>query len=250
MKKNALVLILLSVSFSVMAQNVRINEKITYSGLFEMSSLWTNIAEIRLNMYDASTSKAKLYRAEAIIQTYKSWDSYFMIRDNYQSWISPTNLRPLLFKRSIHEGDFKFNRKYVFKRKSGYALSTYERNGKTETTKPKITSVTHDMISALVNTRFVNYPEMKKGQRKTFTVLIDDKLEKINITYLGTQQLDVSGMGPTNCYVIGVSILNEKIVKNDASNKVWITTDSKRIPVQIMGKIPAGAVLIKLKSYQ
>ena len=112
-----LLFMLFCMSISIEAQVVKntafkAGESLKFVASYNMSSLWTDLAEITMDVSKIKTSSQSLYRLKCAATTYQAWDSYFKIRDLYESYVSMESVKPFLFKRSIDEGGYKKNIKY------------------------------------------------------------------------------------------------------------------------------------------
>jgi len=238
--------------FAGMSQTVVNNafksgEKLTLIGSYYMSSLWTDLVEIKMEVHDVPDSKVPLYRLAGTAKTYSSWDNYFKIRDSYQSWITPTTGLPVIFKRDMDEGGYTKDEKYVFKRKSLQVTSTEKKkNGTIRNNTVAIKANTHDLVSMVYYVRMLPYSTYKLNQTVVLNVIIDEKLENITIKYKGTENINVGKYGSKKCHKIGISIGNQKIVKTKETNNVWLTADANCVPVLIKADIPVGSIQIRL----
>ena len=75
----------------------------------------TQLAQVTMSTENVTTSKNTYLHLSCELSTYTKWDSFFKIRDIYESYVNPTTLRPSLYKRNIDEGGYKKKEKYVFK---------------------------------------------------------------------------------------------------------------------------------------
>ena len=222
-------------------------EKLTYTGSYNMSSLWTDIARVTLETSEAKAANQSLLNLRMTATTFTSWDNYFKIRDLYQSWVDPVTTLPLVFKRDMYEGGYTKDAKYVFKRKSLLAIASDKRkDGSIKQTSIKITPTVHDLISVLYYARTLDYSAMPVNKVIRVTVLIDNKLETINIKFKGIEDIKIEKYGTRKCYKLGVSINNEKIVKTRETNNIWLTADKNKVPVLIKADIPVGSVQLRL----
>ncbi|MBN1119280.1 MAG: DUF3108 domain-containing protein [Bacteroidales bacterium] len=222
-------------------------EKLRYIGSYYMSSLWTDLAEVQLEVKEVSSSNIPLLHLNGTAKTFASWDTYFKIRDSYQSWVLPTTLSPLIFKRDMYEGGYTNDSKYVFKQKSNTAISKQKRkDGSINERTIKIVDNTFDVVSVLYYARNLDFENYSVNKTITVTILIDNKLETVYIKYLGKENIKVSGMGSFYCYKLGVSLKNESIMENKLDNNIWLTADENRVPVFIKAEIPVGSVQIRL----
>jgi hypothetical protein len=222
-------------------------EKLLYVGSFNLASLWTNIAEITLEVNKMTDSSSPVLRLVVSGQTFSEWDSHFKLRDLYQSWVEPESGKPLIFKRDILEGKYTKDEKYIFNRKSNIVESTVKtKQGKVTNATVKITAGTYDLISFLYLIRNLDYDRMAPDQATPVSVLIDERLETIVVKYKGVETLQVDKLGAKKCHKLTVNIQNSKILKQRETNNLWLTADANRIPVLVKVEIPVGSIQLKI----
>lgn len=222
-------------------------EKLTYIASFYMSSLWTDIAEINMEVSEVNTKTQELYRLKCVASTYQSWDSYFKIRDLYESYVDKVTVKPYLFKRQVDEGGYILNIKYLFKWNSLIAKATIQKRTNPEKElEVKISPNTYDLVSVLYMIRNVDFSTKKPGDLMKINVLIDAKEEIVTVKYRGKESVNVAGMGNKECYKLSVALKDESILKGKDLNNIWLTADKNRVPVLIKAEIPVGSVQIRL----
>lgn len=251
--KKVITIVLLAIIVSVLqAQTVtntafKSGEKLTFVASYYMSSLWTDLAEITMQVSTVKTSSRELYRLKCAASTYQAWDSYFKIRDLYESYVDKTTVKPLLYKRSIDEGGYKKNVKYVYKWKSGIVNATVQKRTHPETkSEIKISDETYDLVSVLYMIRNLDYASMKVGDILKIKVLIDAKEEAVAVKYRGTETINVANLGKKNCHKLSVSLKDDSILKGKDLNNIWLTADQNKVPVLIKAEIPVGSIQVRL----
>ena len=95
------VFIFLLVSTSVNGQPIKSGEKLIFAGSYNMSGLMTQLAQVTLSTENVTTAKNTYLHLSCELSTYSKWDSFFKIRDIYESYVNPQTLRPSLYKRNI-----------------------------------------------------------------------------------------------------------------------------------------------------
>jgi len=224
-------------------------EKLTYIASFYMSSLWTDLAEINMEVSDITTKTQELYRLKCVASTYQAWDSYFKIRDLYESYVDKKTVKPYLFKRSVDEGGYILNIKYVYKWKSQMVNATIQKRTNPEKVQEvKILPNTYDLVSVLYMIRNIDYSAKKPGDLMRINVLIDAKVEVVTVKYRGTETINVAGMGNKLCYKLSVALKDDSILKGKDLNNIWLTADKNKIPALIKAEIPVGSVQIRLSN--
>lgn len=222
-------------------------EELKFVASYNMSGLWTDLAQIKMSVKAVKMNDKNLYKLVSTARTYTKWDSYFMIRDSYISYVNPKTIKPYIYKRDVNEGGFLIKIKYVFKRKSLIAKSTMQvGQGPVKNTNIKISHNTLDLASVVYFIRNFPYDKMAINSVQTVTVLVDNKPTKIQLKYRGKENIKVTKYGTKSCYKIGVSLKDENIMKNNPTNNIWLTADKNKIPVLIKAVIPVGSIQMRL----
>ena len=252
MKKVSIVILLTMFCNIVQAQTIKntafkSGENLKFVASYNMSSLWTDLAEITMDVSTVKTSSRELYRLKCAATTYQAWDSYFKIRDLYESYVDKETVKPFLYKRSIDEGGYKKNVKYVYKWKTGIVKASVQRRTNPEKTQEiQIANETYDLVSVLYMIRTIDYDSMKAGDLLKLKVLIDAKEEIVTVKYSGKETINNSVVGKKNCYKLSVSLKDDKILKGKDLNNIWLTADQNKVPVLIKAEIPVGSIQVRL----
>jgi len=236
-----------SLGFSQQSVNkaFQAGESLKFKGSYYMSSLWADLAEVKIDVSDYVANGKPLFSILATASTYSNYDSFFKIRDLYQTWVDKTDIKPYLFKRVVDEGGYKFNMKYLIQRNSLQAKYEYERNGILKTSVIPITENTQDLVSVLYYIRTLEYENMALNKVITVSTLIDDKTENIILTYKGKQTIKTEAFGQISCYRLNISVNNKALV-NKETNNIWLTADKNKIPVLVKAEIPVGSIQLRL----
>lgn len=243
-------LLALLFSVTINAQNTAFDagEKLTYTASYNMSGILNDIAQVTLETTSIKTSKATLMRLKCTATTYSKWDSFFKIRDLYESYVNPKTLTPYLYKRDINEGGYFKKMKYNYNHKTNTIKSVQtKRNNRVENKTFKINPGSKDIVTTLYNLRLINYDGMTIGQRKTITVIFDRKETKAQITFLGKETINTA-IGRKECYKIALDSNESDVLKGSNSNVLWLTADSNKVMVYGKFKIPVGNGELKIKS--
>lgn len=235
------------------SQNTSIgtNEKLAFSASYNISGLLTEIAQVTMETSEVKTSSATLLRLKCTATTYSSFDSYFKIRDLYESYVSPTSLTPYLYKRDINEGTYNKFEQYKFNHKSKNVESIYRKkkhSGDIEEKKTvNIADNTLDIVSTIYHIRNFDFQNAKPGVSQKFTFLFDNKPLTINIKYLSKETLNTN-LGKKECYKLAISLSNSTVLKGNNDNLLWLTADVNKVPVYAKFKIAVGSGELKIKS--
>ncbi|MCF6279114.1 MAG: DUF3108 domain-containing protein [Flavobacteriaceae bacterium] len=235
---------------SVENKYIKSGEELTFIASFKMSGIMTDIAEVKMTTSTVKTKTRELLRLKCTASTYSSWDSYFRVRDLYESYVNPETLIPSLFKRSIEEGTYKKHIKYLFKRRSKIAVSTLNKKGKKDfKTNVPIHYNTLDIVSTIYNIRTLNFDSFAIGKKVTKELIVDSQIETISVKYLGKESIRVGKYGTKECYKLSVGFYGKGLEKAKGGKYIWITADDDRLPALIKATIPIGTIQIRLSNF-
>ena len=245
---------ILCVLSSASSQNntIAAGEKLTFAASYNMSGLLNELAQVTMETSTVKTSKSTLLKLKCTAATYSKWDSFFKIRDLYESYVSPTTLTPYLYNRDISEGGHDKFMKYKFNHKTRTVSSVMRKtrsNGTIweENKSVKIGASTRDLVTTLYQIRNLDIHKANIGDSQNFTVLFDTKENIITIKLLGKETINTA-LGKKECYKLAISINNSNVLKGSNGNILWLTADENKIPVYAKFKIAVGSGELKIKS--
>ena len=221
-------------------------EKLVYAGSYNMSGLMTQLAQVTLSTEMVNTSNKTYLHLNCELATFSKWDKFFKIRDTYEAYVNPTTLKPSLYKRNIDEGGWTKKEKYVFKGNS--VTSTAKRKNCEETTKTfTIGGSTQDVVSLMYKIRTLDFNKMKTGQSQSFVIVFDETQIPVTIKLLGTETVSAGNLGSKNCFKLSIGAKTD-VLKGKDKNLIYLTADSKKIPVLMKFSIPVGTGQLALTS--
>lgn len=240
-----LILLLTAESFAQENKAIKSGEKFVYSASYNMSGLSTPLAQVTMETETVKTSKNTLLHLSCQATTFSKWDSFFKIRDLYESYVNPQTLKPSLYKRDIFEGKYTKKEKYIFKNGGTIIESTVNKKN-TETKKTfNVGSSTQDVISLLYKLRTIDFSTMKVGQMKTFVVVFDEKEMTASAKLMGKETINAGNLGKKECFKISIGAKTQALKGTD-KNIIWLTADAKKVPALIKFSIPVGTGQITL----
>jgi len=236
------------------AQNKTIasGEKLIFSASYNMNGLLNDLAQVTMETSEVKTSKSTLLKLKCTAATYSNWDSFFKIRDLYESYVSPKTLTPYLYNRDINEGGYEKFMKYKFNHKTRTVTSLMRkkrRDGSTweENKSIKISASTRDLVTTLYHIRNLDIHKANVGDSQNFKVIFDKQETTVRVKYIGKETINTA-LGKKECYKLAISLVNSNILEGNNSNVLWLTADQNKVPVYAKFKIPVGNGQLKIKS--
>lgn len=235
----------------IQSLNFKPGEKLDFVVSYNWFVIWTEVGEVSLSVEKTEIENTPLYHLLGTGRTYPGWDFFFRVRDRYESWVNPGNLKPLYFKREVREGGYEIDIQYLFNRKKNYALSSCVVNRKPEEKDTLgITDCTFDVISILYYARTLDYSKCKPEQVIPVTILLDRQLEDIYFRYKGIETVKIRRVGEFECIRLSVMLVAGTVFKGGESMTVWITNDKNKMPVYVETPVIVGSVKARLQSWK
>lgn len=238
----------LSLTLSPIFSQIKPNEKLVFAASYNMSGLMTQLAQVTMETNLVQTSKKTFLHLSLEAATFSKWDSFFKIRDLYESYVDPSNLKPSLYKRNMYEGGYTKMEKYIFNQ-DGKTISgiTKKRNKPEQINTFKVGINTLDVISMVYKLRLVNFEKYKPGQILSYVIVFDQKEFPVSLKYMGKETISTGIFGSKTCYKISIAAKTNALRGKD-KNLIWLTADAKKIPVLAKFSIPVGTGQLLLSS--
>ncbi|MBA4135531.1 MAG: DUF3108 domain-containing protein [Flavobacterium sp.] len=228
------------------SQPIKSGEKLVFAGSYNMSGLLTQLAQVTMSTETVTTAKNSYLHMSCELSTYSKWDSFFKIRDIYESYVNPVNLKPSLYKRSIDEGGYTKKEKYTFK--GNTVNSIVKKRNKPETHKTfTIGGSTQDVISLLYKVRTMDFSKFKVGQTQSLMIVFDEKQIPVTLKYMGKETVNAGNLGKKECYKLSIGAKTDALRGKD-KNLIWLTADAKKVPALLKFSIPVGTGQLVLTS--
>lgn len=236
----------LSAIFQVGVSQIKPNEILIFSGSYELGGMMTNLAQVTMRTEPMNTSKKSYLRLSIEVSTFDKWDSFFKIRDLYESYVEPITLKPSLYKRNVLEGGYTKTEKYSFNAAGTSLTSVASRMKRAETKRTlNVPASANDVVSMVYKLRMIDLSKIKNGQSLPFVIIFDEKQLPVWVKLLGKETIPAGNLGKKECYKLSISAKTNKL-KGADKNLIWISADSKRIPCLIKFSIPVGVGQVTL----
>jgi len=205
-------------------------------GQFEVKNI-TKIRERDCFYIKASGGSTKLFSV------------FYEVNDVFETYLDSSDLVSLKFIRNVHEDNYNAKQQVSFFRKSHYAKS---KNLKTGTEKKmKISKHTQDMLSALFASRSIPNENIILNDT-VFLEIYNLEKDKIFPTYFIPIKKETIDTKIGDLKTIKCKIHTEKtrIFPEKSSTYIWVTDDSKHLPVKLETPIKVGSIYIEILSVE
>lgn len=196
-------------------------------------------AIMAITRYDSIAGRL-CYRVEFSVNSLKSFDWIYEVRDRYLTIIDVEAIAPLKFEQHIREGTYKRDFIAEFDQVNHVARTT-------EGDFP-IPEYVHDIMSAFYFARTLDYSGMKPGDQILLYNFYKDKSHELGVRFLGRQELEVAA-GTFRTIVVEPLVKEGGLFKAEGRIVIWLTDDERKIPVRVNTKVIIGSIDTELREY-
>jgi hypothetical protein len=170
-------------------------------------------------------------------KTAGTFDVFYKVRNQYESFIDRDNLQPHFYTENRREGSWKHTDNVTFNHTEGKIIAdkgTFPFKGKV-----------FDFVSAYYYARNIDASKLRVGETFSMKYFLEDSLQTLTVTYIGKEQVKCS-MGTFNCLKFNPTIIPGRIFRKNSKLYLWITDDGNRIPVKAHVELVVGSVTMDL----
>lgn len=188
-------------------------------------------------------------RAQLAAGTLPWADKVFRVRDTLQVEFRTADCRPTVYRKIAHEGE-RYSRDVVAYE---YSAEGREVTGRVVRQRQKAdeplvsadttlyaTAPTLDMLSVFYYLRQLDYPSMKPGTQIRTNLFSGKEVEQLTLTYRGIKKEKIQGK-TRQAYYMEFSFTH-KGKPSGAAMFTWLSTDDRRLPLKLEGRLPLGKV--------
>ena len=184
----------------------------------------------------------KMYRISAVTASNQFVDAFFPVRDGIHSVIFADTLSSYKFVVHQEEGTYRSDKEIIFdyaKRKA-----TFTKNG--DVSVYDIPAFVTDSLSAYY---YFRTKELMVGKTITIDVFDDRQLWQVEVQILRKERIQTPA-GAFNTILTKPLLKFEGIFQRKGDVYIWITDDSRKMPVRMKSKILIGSINADLIEYE
>jgi len=226
----------------------RRGEELLYSVEYQLGPFWKTMGGVT---FKVDTTHFYHHRpAYHFISTGWSlsfYDWFFKVRDVIHSYAVDPDLRSLYSLSNFKEGSLEMRDIYKF---VGNKL-IYCDIRKSDTLPYKDTLKTKKtyrdpLTSAYYLRNKLRYTKLKINEKIQLPMVITGKLYDLYVRYLGKETIEFSGK-TYQTYKFSAKVISGTIFSGGENFYVWVSQDTRKIPIKIHAKILVGSVNVYLK---
>lgn len=252
MKKIALLIIsILALQFGSAQQQSAFQDgewfkfRMSYSG-------WLKAGDATLNIKEKTLDGKSVYHVVGIGKTTGLINTFFKVRDRYESYFDTKTGLPYKFIRKIDEGGHKKDKEIDF---DHIKKKAHVNNKKHKTKKTyDIHENVQDMVSAFYYLRN-NYDtkKIKEGDVVKLSMFFDQENYPFRLKYLGKETIKVTLNGSSikvKTLKFRPYVMAGRVFKEEESLTLWVSEDDNKIPLKIKADLAVGSLRADLYQYK
>lgn len=183
----------------------------------------------------------KVYQISADTKSTGFVDRFHKVRDRIDSFVYADDLSSFRFKVHQEEGKFKQDKEIFFDYDKGTATYTV---GKEISYYP-IPNYLQDALSSLY---YLRTKELVVGKSIMIDIFDDKKLWQVETQVIRKERI-VTSAGEFDTVVVNPLLKFEGIFQRKGEVYLWLTDDSRKMPVRMKSKIAIGSIFAELVEY-
>ncbi len=174
-------------------------------------------------------------------------DFFYEVRDSYETFLDRETQLPVLSKRNIKEGRYRYNDVVSYDRDNNLMNKwVKKRNNPVETKIQEAPERIMDIVGAFYHARNNAFDSrLMVGDTIYYKTFFSNEVFDLNIRYDGTENLKTP-LGTKTCYKFTPVTEVGRSFKSSEDMHLWITADANRVPVRIKFDMAVGSFTIDL----
>lgn len=245
------ILVVLAMTFTLSMYGVKVpkhrfqDETIHYKVMYKWGLIHKQAGHATITLRNVGDK----YHAQLIGTSEKWADKFYRVRDTLQSVVVVETFRPVIYRKLAHEGgDHKrdiVKYEYVGAKTIGKCTrKRWDDEGKLTRNEERTLEAygsTVDMLSSFYFMRALPFNEWRPGQVTTLNIYSGKRKELLTLKYVGKGNVKCDNKN-YETYHVKFTFTSEDGKKTSDDMDAWITTDSRRLPVKLEGKLKVGKV--------
>ncbi|MBL4704299.1 MAG: DUF3108 domain-containing protein [Flavobacteriales bacterium] len=218
-------------------------EKLDYIIYYNYKKLWVPAGKVRFEVNDSIYNGKDCFHFNGRGKTFKEYDWFFKVRDQYQSFATKKELKPERFIRNVHEGSTSIYYDYTFNHSKNEA---YYKRSKSDQTSDTITN-THcvfDVMTTVYYARTIDFTKYKVNDTVPLTMILDGKKYETYIRYTGKGTTKTRSGEVYKVVKFKPLLIEGTIFTGGEDMEVSVSDDKNRVPLLVEAKILVGSVKV------
>lgn len=209
-----------------------VGEKLSYTAKLGMLTLGSGTLEV------ASIDTVRGVESFRLRFRLQGKTMFYSLDDVLESWVGTSDLSSRRFVQDFVENDKATKRQYEIYPDSGF----YREHGR-DTTLATPTEPLDDAAFFY----FVRMTPLEVGKKYVYDRYFRKDKNPVTIEVLKREKMDLPDGSKVQCLVLHPTIDTKGLFSKRSETRLWLTDDTRRLPVQIRTKFPFGTITLRLR---
>jgi uncharacterized protein DUF3108 len=210
-----------------------VGEKLSYSAKLGMLTLGSGTLEV------ASVDTVRGVESFRLRFRLAGKTMFYSLDDVLESWVGISDLNSRRFVQDFEENGKSLDRRYEIFPDSGF----YREHGRDTTF-----STPQAPLDDAAFFYFVRVTPLEVGRKYTYDRYFRKEKNPVTIQVVKREKMELPDGSKVNCLVLHPMIDTRGLFSKRSETLIWLTDDTRRLPVQIRTKFPFGTVTLRLKN--
>lgn len=227
-------------------------EKMSFVMHYEWGLVNSDIGHATVSLDKTVLNGVPVYNCTVEGRTTKLYDLFFKVRENFASWFTVDQLRPVKFTRSSHEGDYHAENTYIYDWDAAEPVihaDLYSSKKGDRVMDIPLTPCTFDLPALFYFARNMDVDSVIPEKKYPMTFAIDDDIFNVYFIYHGKETIKLRGLGTVRTMKFSARLLAGEVFKSDTDMTIYISDDKNRLPVYFVAPILVGTASGKMTGY-
>lgn len=235
------ILAIAALVFSPMSRALSLtSESLNYQIVYHWGAIWKHAGDATLSI----KRNGDVYNAMLTGKT-RSWaDKIYTVRDTLKCSMHH-NFRPIRYEKFTHENSYYAHDVVAFN-SNGTGTSAncarYRKNKPTVNISLSHSGSAYDMLSIFYMLRNLDFTKMENGKVYKSCVFSGKEKETLTIKYVGIEPLQLRDKSRHQGFHVKLSFTTDNGKKSSDDIDAYISTDARRIPLLVVGKLKIGEI--------
>lgn len=216
-------------------------ESITMKVFYTLAGMYIGAGEANFLVALKKLDNKPVYHVIGDGKTYSFYDSFFKVRDRYESFIDTATLQPYRFIRNVYEGGYTKYQTVNFNHATNKA---HTNDGVFN-----VPNCVQDVVSSMYYARNIDFNKYKPGDKIYFNMFLDNETYNLYIRYLGKETIKTK-YGKFRAIKFKPLLVKGTIFEGGEKMVVWVSDDANKIPLRVESPISVGSVKVDMMSYR
>lgn len=229
----------------------RQGESLSYIIHYRCLGIRTDVGEAEVTLRDGGERNGRrLLHPVASGSTYRFWDTFFPVRDRYESVFYEDSVRPVYFHRDIHEGKYTIQNYYRWDDSTHAIEAKVVKTDRTIDTLLPGHKCTFDILTLFYNARNMDLEALEQGVNHPVSFAIDEEIFDIYFRFIGRENKRIPGLGVFRTLKFAAKVVAGEVFTGKQEMLIWVSDDMNRVPLFFEAPVIVGSVCGRISGWE